>query len=320
MTSGVMEEKALNVGDLPVLTYAFREADAASDRRAHDPRRDMIAIHGGANTQPTPIIGTSEDSTAAPHLSHSTGFRDIFAPHASKVRVYDTGELIRTSHGPFDVEGNQRDVEHYAEWVSANIAVPVEVARTSHGPTVGPLENQLFGHFDGRYIGGNSFGTSYIIVDWGNFQDSRPRRLYSWSSEWLESRLEDVLIAAREERFEVGMDSRFSQKLDELCLVNPDFILQSLVRRMTTSSCDPQVIAEVLEWASRQRGTLGHEVSELFKDGLSHSSPLVRDTAALSFADFDGEEALIHLRRALQIEKVSELRMDLEALIQSLEC
>ncbi len=320
MTPGVMGQKAVNVGDLPVLTYAFREADAASDRRAHDLRRDMIAIHGGANTQPTPIIETSEDSTAVPHLSHSIGFRDICAPDVSKVCVYDTGELIRTFQGPFDVEGNQRDVEHYAEWVSANIAVPVEAARTSHGPTVGPLESQLFGRFYGRHIVGNSFGTNYTILDWANFQDSRPRRLYSWSSEWLESRLEDVFIAASEERFQVGMDSRFSQKLDELCLVNPDFSLQSLMRRMATSSCDPQVIVEVLEWASRQRGTLGHEVSELFKDGLSHSSPLVRDTAALSFADFDEEEALIHLRRALQIENVSELRMDLEALIQSLEC
>ena len=319
MTTDVMGDRTQSVEGLPVLTYAFREADAASDRRAQDLRRDMIAIHGGANTQPTSIIGISDDSTAAPHHFHPFDFRDIFTPHAGTGCVYDTGEFIQTFQGSFDVEGSQRDVEHYDEWVSANIAVPVEAARTSHGPTVGPLDDQSFGHVYGRYIGGNSLGTSYIILDFSNLQDSRPQRLFSWRFKWLESRLDDAFVAAGEERFEVGMDSRFSQQLDELCLVNSDFVLQSLVRRMTASSCDPQVIVEVLEWAARQRKPLDQGVSELFKDGLSHSSPLVRDTAALSFAEFDEEEALMYLRRALQIEKVSELRTDLEALIQSLE-
>ena len=136
----------------------------------------------------------------------------------------------------------------------------------------------------------------------------------------VEEQLDRLCLAAHDEPFEVGVESRFSRELQRLCAYHPTAVLQSLRVRLIHGGTSPEVLSEILQWASRQEaGTIRPLVVELLSTGLHHTSSLVRDAAASALAYLDERAAVSHLRQALARETVSELREDLEDLIRSLE-
>ena len=140
------------------------------------------------------------------------------------------------------------------------------------------------------------------------------------TSQVVEGQLERLFAAARDEQFEVGIESQFSKGLQNLFRYDPTTIIQSLRNRLTSNDADPEVLAEVLRWASRQDvNSVRDLVVDLLSVGLHNASSLVRDAAALSLAHLEEAAAVELLKRALNREKVPELREDLEDLILSLE-
>ena len=136
----------------------------------------------------------------------------------------------------------------------------------------------------------------------------------------VEEQLDRLCLAAHDEQFEVGIESRFSRELQRLCAYSPTAVLQSLRVRLIRSDASPEVLSEILQWASHQEAeVIRSPVIELLSAGLDQPSPLVRDAAASALAYLDERAAVSHLRRALERETVPELREDLEDLIQSLE-
>ena len=136
----------------------------------------------------------------------------------------------------------------------------------------------------------------------------------------LKQRLNWALTKADEENFEVGKESRFSMRLQQLCNIDADAILTSLKSILTSSDVNPETFSEILRWASRQEALrVRNIVIDMFIVGLENRSALVRDTAALSLAYFDATAAVAPIRKALESETVPELREDLEHLINSLK-
>ena len=136
----------------------------------------------------------------------------------------------------------------------------------------------------------------------------------------VEEQLDRLCLAAHDEQFEVGVESRFSRKLQRLCAYHPTAVPQSLRMRLIHGGTSPEVLSEILQWASRQEaGTIRPLVVELLSTGIHHTSSLVRDAAASALAYLDERAAVSHLRQALARETVPELREDLEDLVCSLE-
>ena len=140
------------------------------------------------------------------------------------------------------------------------------------------------------------------------------------SNQVVEEQLERLFSAAHEEQFEVGIESRFAGGLQRLCVYDPTAALQSLKAKLIDSDASSEVLAEILRWASRQEASaIRNLVVDLLSTGLHNASSLVRDAAALSLAYLDEDVAIVQLQRALEREKVPELREDLQNLIRSLE-
>ena len=136
----------------------------------------------------------------------------------------------------------------------------------------------------------------------------------------LGEQLDRLCLAAHDEQFEAGVESRFSRGLQQLCAYDPTSVLQALRARLTDNDASSEVLAEILQWASRQEAdAIRALVVDLLSTGLHHMSSLVRDAAASGLAYLDEGAAVSHLRQAIAREKVPELRQDLEDLICSLE-
>ena len=136
----------------------------------------------------------------------------------------------------------------------------------------------------------------------------------------VETRLDRLFSSARGEQFEAGMESRFSENLQNLFVYYPNEVLQSLKGRLLAGAERPEVLTEMLQWASRQEAiAVRGSVIDLLCAGLRNPSSLIRDTAASSLAHLDERIAIPHLKQAIEREKVPELREDLEDLVYSLE-
>ena len=97
----------------------------------------------------------------------------------------------------------------------------------------------------------------------------------------VEEQLDRLCLAALDEQFEVGVESRLSRELQHLCAYHPIAVLRSLRRRLIHGGASPEVLSEILQWASRQEaGAIRSIVVELLSMGLHHMSSLVRDAAA----------------------------------------
>lgn len=137
----------------------------------------------------------------------------------------------------------------------------------------------------------------------------------------VEEQLDRLCLAVHDEQFEAGVESRFSKALQRLLWAyHPTAVLRSLRARLVNDDADPEVLSEILQWASRQEASVIRiPVIDLVAAGLHHASALVRDAAALALACLDERAAVAHLRQALEREAVPELREDLEDLVRSLE-
>ena len=90
---------------------------------------------------------------------------------------------------------------------------------------------------------------------------------YFPASNLIEQQLDQIFLAARQERFETGMGSQFSTNLQQLYEIDPYTVLQSLRERLARLEVCPEVLAENADLgfaagASRlRRKILGHNVT-----------------------------------------------------------
>ena len=133
----------------------------------------------------------------------------------------------------------------------------------------------------------------------------------------IDIEIDRLFYSAKEEKFEIGMDSQFANSLQELSECGVGKLVKCLENKLMQHSTEPKIAVEVMEWASRQEGY--NDVVRLLAWGLNHESAVVRDNAALSLAYFDEKIASKEIGEAIEREQIPELREDMEDLVRSLE-
>lgn len=82
----------------------------------------------------------------------------------------------------------------------------------------------------------------------------------------------------------------------------------------------PEVGGEALRWLGRIDHAESYEYRRwLLERSLSLSSTRVRDGAILGLASMDDKHAIPYLKRAIEEEQCSELKADMESVLEQLE-
>jgi len=135
----------------------------------------------------------------------------------------------------------------------------------------------------------------------------------------LDSQLTQLCTNAVNEQFEAGMESQFSISLQQLCNYKPPDMIALLKVKLMDENTNPEVLAEIVRWASRQESIgVRDDVFDFLISSLDHSSSLVRDAGALGLASFDEIAVYEPLKKAARKEKIPELKKDLQNLVCSL--
>ena len=187
-------------------------------------------------------------------------------------------------------------------------------------PSCSRQERSLTGFIDAHRLASSSPVHDAVFP---NNQSGLHATAFVGTARWmndLDRLLDRLFVSAHEEQFEAGMESRFSKELQHLCDYRPTELLRALRSRLAEGSTPPEVLAEVLAWASREeRNSSCSDIVDLLTLGLYSRWALVRDAAALGLAYFHGEASILPLRSAVEREELPELRADMEALVNSLE-
>ena len=136
----------------------------------------------------------------------------------------------------------------------------------------------------------------------------------------IEENLERIFDEARDEEFENGMDSKFSESLTAMVLLHDAEAVIAVGRILKT----PNIGIEVLIEALRQIGQLEHEPTRaarlnLIEPYLRNDAIRVRYAACLGLAALEDAEATGTLRAALDAEPSEQIRKILLQVINQLE-
>ncbi len=139
-----------------------------------------------------------------------------------------------------------------------------------------------------------------------------------WSE--LEAELGSLLRTAAEEIFEDGIESAFSPGLAAYVAKYGNDGVSKSAEICLEETSNPEVVSETL----RCLGEMEHPETHasrfwLLTRCLRHSSPLVRDAAAVGLAYLEDKAAVPYLQQAAGRERHEALRRDLEQIIHSLE-
>ncbi len=151
--------------------------------------------------------------------------------------------------------------------------------------------------------------------------------------EWLEGstqesdRLEEIrhntkalFEAAKDQHFEDGMESEFSNKL--VCLIekHSHVALAAMAHLIISEMVNDEVASEALRWLGRMdHPPTYHARLQLLERSLFSPSARVRDGAALGLASMDDPHAITYLKQAIQKETLTELSRDLQQVLMQLE-
>lgn len=134
------------------------------------------------------------------------------------------------------------------------------------------------------------------------------------------SHVRHLFAAASDEVFHDGMVSRFSERLTSLVRAEGQAAVEAIEEILDDPQPSPDVVGEAMRWLGRMTDPPTRSVRLwLLERGLSHSSPQVRDQAALGLASLGDPHAVPYLRRAMEREKISELQHDLGEILAELE-
>jgi hypothetical protein len=139
-------------------------------------------------------------------------------------------------------------------------------------------------------------------------------------SDALYSKTEAIFWTAKGEVFEDGMESAFSRKLNYFVKKYSEDALEAITCLIVYEKVDSEIAGEALRWLGRVDHTESYEYRRwLLERSLSLSSTRVRDGAILGLASMDDKHAIPYLRIAIEKEQFSELKADMELVLEQLE-
>lgn len=140
------------------------------------------------------------------------------------------------------------------------------------------------------------------------------------ASETIKTYVKNAINNAKYEVFESGRESSFS------CSINSIVALygQNAINTISTSLDKNKLSEDIIVEAIRSLGAVNHSYTKVdrFKailPYLNHKSPIVRDAAALAFADLGDKGAISFLKQAAEHEKFSAVRDSFLSVAKELE-
>ena len=125
---------------------------------------------------------------------------------------------------------------------------------------------------------------------------------------------------ARNEHFEDGMESEFSRNLMSMIQKVGSGVVEDLAVLILSDQINPEVASEALRWI----GHIEHPSSYtrrlwLLETSLFRSSARIRDGALLGLSFLDDAHAVSYLERAVERERIEELKGDMKQVLEQLE-
>lgn len=131
--------------------------------------------------------------------------------------------------------------------------------------------------------------------------------------------LYSIFRGAAGERFEDGMDSRFSLELKRIIRERGGAAVHAARAIMSGGRANHAVAAEALIWMGRMRDSATHRSRRrVLEWGLESPSPMVRDGAATGIEALDDPESILRLKRAARVEQVDWLRSYMKDVLKQL--
>lgn len=135
----------------------------------------------------------------------------------------------------------------------------------------------------------------------------------------LLNEIQRVFRENADEIFESGMDNKVRTKIRTMLINYCNQTISALKEFLKDNRTDVEAISEAL----RAVGLLDDSRTRknrlnLLVMGLNHSSPIVRDSAALGLSDMEAMEAIPYLMNAIRSEPIQSLRNDLIAILEEL--
>lgn len=151
-------------------------------------------------------------------------------------------------------------------------------------------------------------------------ENSTSRPIKSNDLNLLANKANIIFSSAKEEVFEDGMESKFSQNLSTFILSFGRLAMEVLIPIMLSEYSNKEVVSE----AFRIIGRISHKATYrdrlwLLERGLYSSSARVRDGVVLGLAFLDDSFAISPLKSAIERERIPELRQDMEQVLAQLE-
>ena len=145
------------------------------------------------------------------------------------------------------------------------------------------------------------------------------QQLIEFDDELCEA-VEAAFAAGTNETFEDGMISAFSEDLDYLISKFGKSAIGVISHLILNDKVNPEVASEAL----RCIGRIDHKPTYAYRrwllgQSLSCSSSMVRDGAGLGISYMDDPDAINDIKKAIEREKIDELRDDLELGLKQLE-
>jgi hypothetical protein len=115
------------------------------------------------------------------------------------------------------------------------------------------------------------------------------------------------------------MESQFAKDLESLVKTIGSYSTKVLASLMEEGSTSPAVLAETMRWIGRAEELLPISSRlSLLEKALSSNFAIVRDSAALGLASMDDIAAIPSLERAISSEPMSELKADMQQVLEQL--
>ncbi len=129
----------------------------------------------------------------------------------------------------------------------------------------------------------------------------------------------DIFRDGQNVAFEAGMESNFGLRMEALIIRYSEYVINILFEFLNDNKIDIELLAETLRVIGfcKNASTRTSRFNLLIAS-LKHSSPIIRDSAALGLADMDNSKAIPYLHEAIRKEPYSILQNDFAQIIEEL--
>jgi hypothetical protein len=138
--------------------------------------------------------------------------------------------------------------------------------------------------------------------------------------DFLEQQASSIFARAKEEVFEDGMESDFSQNLSAFIKSFGHSAMEIIIPIMLSEQTNAEIASEAFRILGRlNNNTTYRERLWLLERGLYSASARVRDGAVLGLAFLNDPLAVAPLKATIDRERIPELRKDMEQVLAQLE-